>query len=250
MPFDQAPSPYVIANRQRVSRSGDTLTLPLLLSRDPVEAREAATKRYADAHTGGATMGANVIPNVVGSWYTHNAPGAPVNGGAGTDFGDWSIMSPMFVGQTATWSRMSITHIGGFQPRVQVGVWELDDTTLLPVGILAIGTVDIPVGTNYTYGTYGVPWVQTTSNWIGLAIHGHGNGGGWFTFDIDKNNAGTGQFFYNTYGFSSTLSMNNGANVLATVVGGDGGAMPQTANLWLPYHYALPSLGIQLHSVP
>jgi len=250
VPANYADSPYVIANRQVVSRSGDVLTLPLLLSRNPIEDREAATKGYTDIHTGGALFGTNIIPSVIDAWYTHNAPGTPVAVGSATDFGDWSLMVPMFVGRTATWQRISITHGGGFGPRVALGIWSMNPATLLPVALLTAATVETPLGTNYTVGTYGVPLVQTTTAWIGLAVHGHGTGGGWFTFDIDKNTAGTGQFNYKTYGFTSTLTEDTGGNVLATIVGGDGGVMPTDPALYVPYNYSMPSMGVQLYSVP
>ena len=250
--ISQAHAPYVIPNRQRVSRSGDALmdNGPLRLSRDPVEPREAATKGYADIVTGGAPFGTNVVPNVVDSWYTHNMPGAPVNGGTGTDFGDWSIMAPMFVGQEATWSRLSLTHIGGFQPKAQFGVWSLEDATLLHVEALWVGDLEIPIGTQFTQGTYGVPLVSTNTNWIGLALHAHGNGGGWFTFDVDKNGASVGQYNYKTWGYDATMALGVSGIVLATLVGGDGGTMPTDPDLWFPYNYHMPSIGIQLHSVP
>jgi len=249
VPFDRATSPYVVANRQRVSRSGDTLTEPLLLSRNPIEAREAATKAYADIHTGGATFGATIIPSVIGSWYTHNAPGAPVLDGSGTDFGDWSFMVPMFVGRTATWSSLSVNNGGGVFARIQSAVWSLHPTTLLADEVLFMGPLDSVIADPYAV-TLGANGLQTTSDWIGLAVHGHGTGGGWMTFDVDRVTAGTGQYNFLQWGHDATLVNGAGASVLATVVGGDGGLMPTDPALWRPYDYDMPSIAIRLLSIP
>lgn len=149
--------------RSVISRTGDTLDQPILLSRSPVETDEAATKLYAD--TVGGTGAFLIRPFIAGRYY--NSPfGRSINATNTPSQEAWCAI--IYAGGPMTWDRVLMTTPANGSGNYEVGVMELDNdlrggaywtwrSTILPVP---------STGVNYIEHEQ---TLSTTTNWVGVA---------------------------------------------------------------------------------
>jgi hypothetical protein len=206
--------------RNALKKTGDAMTAGFLtLFQDAVEPLHAVPLRQLQDATAGLF---NPKPRRIGNKYTtqfgsHSSSASPVSVGEGR-------MGILFAGGTHTWDQMTV-HVVTVGTRTgRMALYSLDPETLLPDALLYDAGVFSYAGVAGERTLAITPALQTTANWLGLAMILETAGTGSITSTTSNNDANSRVI--SLFGTDAVASLTLNVNVLYCSTGIAGAPAP------------------------